>query len=149
MESACAFADGAKGVIYIFVIKSDRKVRSSHKLQLHMETTPMEHCLYAIDNTDRPRKGDRVTVYIPKNNGNETIKTNQPLQISLNNNDNNSNKYQILEGSAINETSLHTICQGITNRSSSWNWKHQEDPNLDLNIQVRIISTCKSLRSYS
>ena len=146
MKSACVFGnidDGDKGVVYIFVIQSDGEVRSFHRVEM----TPMKPCLNMFDNNQHPRKGDLLTVYIPKNPHSSGNTTNQPLQISFYNR-NNSRKYQFLDLSDINETSFQSIQKGITTALMYWNWKDLEDPNLDLNIQVSIINTtisCKSL----
>ena len=142
MVSACAFGNivaGDKGVVYIVIVNSDRKMRSFQKVEVSSLL-----CLTIFDNNNRPRKGDLITVYIPKNphhNGYLDNTTNQPLQISFYN-ANNINKYQFLELSAISETNVNSLIQGINRALGLWNWKDLEDPTLDFNIQVRIVNTC-------
>ena len=143
IESVCAYgsySDGDKGVVYVVVINnSTKKIRSFQRVVSGLP------CLDNFYNRNRPRKGDLVTVYIPKNkHDNENKKTNQPLQIAFHNHS-NKYKYKFLEGSAISETNVNSIQQGINRGLGKLNWKDLEDPTLTLNIQVRIISTCKIL----
>ena len=100
-------------------------------------------CLDNFYNRNRPRKGDLVAVYIPKNKQeNKMKKTSQPLQIAFrSSNSSNKYKYQFLEWSAINETNINveSIKKAINKALRVWNWKDLEDPTLDFNIQARII----------
>ena len=139
IESVCAYGsysdgDGDKGVVYVIVINnSTKKIRSFQRVVSGLP------CLNNFYNRNHPRKGDLVTVYIPKNqHENENKKTNQPLQIAFHNHS-NKYKYKFLEGSAISETNVSSLQQGIIRALGKLNWKDLEDPTLDLNIQVRII----------
>ena len=144
IESACAFGnilDSYKGVVYIVVINSDREVRSFHKVDVEVNGSL---CLNKFNNNNHPRKGDLVSVYIPKGphgNGNQkNDMINQPLQITFYSIVNsNKYKYQFLERSAVSETNVESIKQGINRALRLWNWKDLEDSTLNFNIQVRII----------
>ena len=130
--------------MYIIVINSkEKKLRSLQKLK-YMRMNQVQ-CMHNFNNADHPRKGDRLTVYIPKNahgDGNSTNKTNHPLQITFYNNSSNSDRsvYQFLDLSAINEIHVKSIRQGIKTALELWTWNELENPTLDFNIRVTIIS---------
>lgn len=152
IKSACAYgsfySDANEGVVYVLVINnSDKKMRDSvYKVKvININPPSTKLCINRFDNVDHPKKGDRITVYIPQNphaDGKGDDRANQPLQINFYNNNSRGNEYQFLERSAIHETNFQSIRQGVKSALELPSWKYLKDINstLDLNIQVRFIS---------
>ena len=143
IKSACIFGDnGDERAVWIVVINTNDRNRRGP----FYKVSPTK-CTDRFDNDAHPRKGDFITVYI-SNKSHEVFDWNknkiQPLQINFYN-DNNSKKYQFLELSSRNETSIGSIQEGIKSALKSWKWKDLENSTLDLNIGVRIISKCIAL----